>query len=125
MSVDIVKALTVVAMVFSSDMIAHAKTLELKGRMGFLSEWELSGQLAQNDLGEFHGQLSMKHTGLCTHDGPVEKQARIRLVVASRVNATISMDGVDCAFSAKKSAGSDGVLACPNSTPIPLTLNLQ
>lgn len=125
MPIGIAKALTIAAMVCVGSATAQAKTLQLKGRMGFLGEWQFAGQLTQNDRGEFQGQLSLKHTGLCTHDGPVEKQANIRLVVASRVNATISMDGVDCAFSARKSSASDGVLACPNSTPIPLALDLQ
>lgn len=125
MRICFAKVLKIAAMVCIGGSTAHAKTLELKGRMGFLSEWQFEGQLTQNDRGEFQGQVILKHTGLCTHDGPVEKQADIRMVVASRVSATISMDGVDCTFSARKSSAPDGVLICPHSTPLPLALELQ
>jgi hypothetical protein len=104
---------------------ADAKSVGLTGKMGFLGEWEISGQLVQNERGEFSGPLVMTHTGLCTHDGPLQKQAEIRLSTASRVNATISMDGADCAFSATSAKAPEGVLTCPNTSPIPLVINLQ
>ncbi len=124
MPTTVLKLLTIALMLAAGNMSVHAKTLEFKGKMGVLGEWEFSGHAMQDAQGEFFGPINMNHVGLCTHDGPVQKQAQIRFTAVSRNVATIFMDGAECAFSATKSSSPDGVLACPNSTPIPLTLDI-
>src|SRR2546421_1506858 len=51
---------------------------------GVLGEWELTASVssASNRTKEFSGPLTMRHTGICTQDGPEEKTGEIRLQVA-------------------------------------------
>ena len=61
---------------------ALARSLQIQGVTGYLSEYELtadvSGQLAAGGTEELSGQLSVKHVGLCTHDGPNEMYGQLK-----------------------------------------------
>jgi hypothetical protein len=108
-----------------------ADSLHVTGHAGFIGEWELTANLADsgpNGQREFSGPLSLKHVGLCTHDGPEEKTGQLRLKLSassSRLTATLLLQGVECAYSATQSQGYDGVLSCPGQSPVPLVLQLK
>ena len=48
----------------------------------------------------------MKHVGICTQDGPEEKTGELRFQISassSRLNATLSVAGVECTYSGQLS----------------------
>lgn len=110
---------------------ASADSLNVSGRAGFLGEWELSASLTDGGpkrRREYDGPASLKHVGLCTHDGPEVKTGRMRLSLSassSRVTATLLLPGMECTYSARKSEAYDGELSCPDQSPVPLTLKLN
>jgi hypothetical protein len=96
---------------------AQAQSLQLSGKFGFLSEYELSGRLEAQEIDgkpEYLGPLIIKHVGLCTHDGPNELDGQMRLLMtdATRVSATLSFDGKHCTFRGRMSESGVGELVC-------------
>ena len=70
----------------------------------------------------------MKHTGLCTQDGPEVKSGEIRLQLSSsgsRLAATLLLDGVACTFSGRKDDAYSGTMTCPDRRAVPLLLWLK
>ena len=107
---------------------AQAKSMQLVGYAGVLGEWELTATVTENALGwtrEFSGPLSMKHVGICTQDGPEEKTGALRLRISaasSRLNATLSVAGVECTYSGQLSDAYSGTMNCPGRRGVPLKL---
>jgi len=66
----------------------------------------------------------MTHVGICTVDGPEEKKGEIRLQIsqpASRLSATLVLDGVACTYSGQRS----DFYNCPARSPMPLKIWLK
>jgi len=107
---------------------AGAQSREVFGYAGVLGEWELTATVTEKASGrnkEFTGPLTMKHVGVCTKDGPEEKTGEIRFQIStwtSRLNATLLVAGVACTYSGRLSNSYTGMMTCPDSQPIPLTL---
>jgi hypothetical protein len=107
---------------------ADAQSLQVFGYAGVLGEWELSATVTEKASGrtkEFAGQLTMKHIGVCTQDGPEEKTGEIRFqrsAWSSRLNARLSVAGVECTYSGRLSGSYTGMMTCPDRQPVPLTL---
>lgn len=104
---------------------APAKALELIGQAGVLGEWELTASLAATGAKqEFAGPITLKHTGICTTDGPETRTGEIRLQMASasRVKARLTIDGEPCTYSATKSDAYVGMLSCRERRDVPLRL---
>lgn len=107
---------------------AEAETLEVLGQAGVLGEWELTAKLtATGTQKEFSGPLVMKHVGVCTVDGPEQKTGEIKLQLsgASRVKATLLVDGIACAYAGRKSDSYSGVLRCRAQRDVPLLMWLK
>jgi hypothetical protein len=107
---------------------AEAETLQILGQAGVLGEWELTANLtATGAQKQFSGPLVMKHVGLCTVDGPEEKTGEIKLQLLgpSRVKATLSVAGVACAYTGRKSESYRGLLHCPDQRDVPLLMWLK
>jgi len=108
----------------------HAQSLRVTGEAGYLSEWEVSGNVAESISGqvrEFSGSLTMKHVGLCSQAGPEEKVAEIKLQIAKsslwpRFHAAMTMDGSKCTFSGKFSDTYSGLMDCADAKGVPITL---
>ncbi len=113
------RALALAVLIAAAGSSAQAQSLQLSGKFGFLSEYELTGRLESHVIGagetEFLGPLTIKHIGLCTHDGPDEVQGKMRLqrIDATRVSATLSFEGKECTFRGRMSESDVGVLVCP------------
>lgn len=111
----------------------HAEFLRVTGTTGYLSEWEVSGsvtELTSGHIREFSGPLIMRHTGLCSQDGPEEKVAQItfqikRMSPLSQFRATMTMDGDKCTFGGRLSDPYSGVMDCANARGVPLTLTIK
>jgi hypothetical protein len=102
---------------------AHA--IELTGQAGVLGEWELSANVsATGGKHEFAGPVTLKHTGICTTDEPETRNGEIRLQMASasRIKATLTIDGNPCTYSATKSDAYVGMMSCRDRRDVPLRL---
>ena len=102
--------------------------LMVTGQAGVLGEWELAGTLTGRGVGgrqDFAGDVTLKHIGLCTQDGPETKTATMTLRLsrgANRVAAVMQFDGVNCAFTGRKDHGFHGTMRCADREPVPLIL---
>jgi len=106
---------------------AHAQPLEIIGYSGYLGEWELTATVTETAPGRkgYSGPLTMKHVGLCTQDGPEERTGEMHLELSassSRLDATLSVAGVECSYSGRLSDSYTGTLACPDREAVPLKL---
>jgi hypothetical protein len=102
------------------------QSLDITGYSGRLGEWELTAALARTDRADqLAGPLTMRHVGICTIEGPEERdgEMRVRLsMVPSHVVATIVVDGVECSYRGRLSESSSGQLVCPDRRPVPISL---
>ena len=102
--------------------------MEVVGYAGLLGEWELSASVTgdSNRQKEFSGPLTMRHTGICTQDGPEEKTGEIRLQVAgSSLQATLLVGGIECRYSGRLADFYSGEMSCPDRSVVPLKLWLR
>jgi len=119
------RALVVAALAAVSAELTPADALELIGQAGVLGEWELTGSLAATAARqEFSGPIILKHTGVCSADGPETRSGEIRLQLlgASRVRATLTIDGTPCTFRGTKSDAYVGMMSCYDRRDAPLRL---
>ena len=120
------KALSVVLGALATS--AQAQSLQVIGYSGYLGEWELTAAVTEtvsSQTKEYSGPLTMKHVGLCTQDGPEEKTGEIRFQISAlsaRLNATLSVAGVECTYSGRLSDSYDGMMNCPDREAVPLKL---
>jgi hypothetical protein len=127
------KTLRLVLMLSAVASPVHAQTIQVTGETGYLSEWEVSGNVAESISGrvrEFSGPLTMKHVGLCSQAGPEEKVAEIKLQMAKsgllpRFRATMTMDGSKCTFSGTFSDTYSGFMDCADAKGVPITLSIK
>src|SRR5215470_16004094 len=78
---------------------ARAEPVQIYGTTGYVGEYELSGSVSEQGLNgkkEFSGPLTVRHVGLCAHDGPKETVGEIRIELAkssSGITARLDFDG--------------------------------
>lgn len=105
---------------------AHAQSLQVVGYAGVLGEWELTATVTQATSqrgGAFSGPATMTHVGVCTQDGPEQRNGDIRFQMsASRLDAKLTLAGVECTYSARLSDAYKGQMICPDRPPVALTL---
>jgi hypothetical protein len=106
---------------------AHAQSLEVIGYSGYLGEWELIATVKEATPGRkgYSGPLIMNHVGLCTQDGPEQKSGEIHLQISaasSRLDATLSVAGVECSYTGRLSDSYTGTMTCPDREAVPLRL---
>jgi hypothetical protein len=124
----VVRALLLLIVLGALAIPAGAQSLEILGYAGVLGEWELTATVTKSTSPggkEFSGPLLMKHVGICSQDGPEDRIGEIRLQLSSRssrLDATLSIGGVECVYSGTLSDSYTGAMTCPERPPIPLTL---
>jgi hypothetical protein len=110
---------------------AQAQSLQVVGYAGVLGEWELTATVTENALRgpkEFSGPLTMTHVGICTQDGPEQRNGEIRFQISalsSQLDAKLLVDGTECSYSARLSDPYSGMMACPGRETVPLKLWLK
>jgi hypothetical protein len=112
---------------------AHAQSLRVTGEIGYLSEWEVSGNVTESGSGqvrEFAGPLAMRHVGLCSQTGPEEKVAEIKLQVVksgslAHFRVTMMVDGSKCTFGGRFSGTYSGLMDCADARGVPVTLSIK
>ncbi len=80
-----------IALAVAADL-AQAGPLRVTGTAGYLSEWELAGDVTEKEPAgarEFSGPLIWKHVGLCSVNGPQEKPGEINLRIL-RIGSIVS-----------------------------------
>jgi len=122
---DAVRAFALLATLGALTASATAEPREVIGYGGVLGEWELTANVDNSSraAGELSGPITMTHVGICTQDGPERQRGEIRLQMSgARLNATLSLAGVECAYAARLSDAYRGQLTCPDRPALPLTL---
>lgn len=112
---------------------AQAGSLRVAGTAGYLSEWELNGDITEKispGVKEFSGPLTWKHVGLCTVNGPQEKTGEIDFQLSgsgalSYIRATLRLEDTQCTYSGNFSDGSSGLMDCSDAKGVPLTLSFR
>jgi hypothetical protein len=115
---------------------ASAQSLSVSGVAGYLSEWQLSAQLSPASASaEFTGPMSIKHVGLCTHDGPDEIITRLTLRTTeakpwsvkskSEINATFVVDGAECTLTGSFAGTYRGSMDCASVKGIPVEISVK
>jgi hypothetical protein len=126
---EIARAAVLLAVLGALTIPAGAETREVFGYAGVLGEWELSGNVTgDGGTKPLVGPVTMTHVGICTVDNPEEKKGEIRLQVsqpASRLSATLVLDGVACTYSGQLSDFYSGTMNCPARAPMPLKIWLK
>ena len=116
--------------------IGSAQTLSASGVAGYLSEWQLNAELSRTATsGEFTGPMSIKHIGLCTHDGPDEITTRLKLRMSdakpwlakarSEIKATFVMDGSECTLTGSFSGTYRGSMDCGSAKGVPIEITVR
>jgi hypothetical protein len=108
----------------------QAQSLQLIGYSGYLGEWEVTATVTEDTSArrQYAGLMMMKHVGMCTQEGPEERTGKIRLqrsASLSRLDATLSVDGVECTYSGQLSDSYTGTMSCPDREAVPLRLWLR
>ena len=127
---QVVKAFGLAVMLGVVVTLAPARALEVSGTSGFLGEWEVTATVTETASGrirDYRGPLVLKHIGLCTQDGPLEKKGEMRLQISasSQLNATLSMPGTECTASGQLSDSYNGTMTCSDRQVIPLRLRVK
>jgi hypothetical protein len=107
---------------------AGAEPLQIHGITGYVSEYELSGSAFEQDFNgkrQFSGPLTVKHIGLCTHDGPKETVSEIRFDLdrsSSHITAVLDFEGCKCTYKGIFSESYQGFMDCGRGGSLPLKL---
>jgi hypothetical protein len=116
---------------------AQSRSLQVAGSAGYLSEWEFTGAVTEtNSAGrrDYSGTLIWKHVGLCSVNGPQERQGAIRFQLSSpghrssslhHIDATISLDDARCIYSGDLSSSSSGNMDCSDAKGVPLSISIS
>ena len=113
---------------------AQARTLRIDGTSGYLSEWEVKAEVSSVPSGgreEFSGPLTLRHVGLCSPNGAVEKAGQIKFHIskslwsADAIHATLTIEGLQCTYDGKLSGRTSGFMECRDGKAIPLVLSVQ
>jgi hypothetical protein len=123
---ETMRAIVVAILVlFAAAPAAWAQSYSANGQVGYLHEWEITGNLAKTvtRLGaEYSGTITLRHVGLCSVNGVEQKQARTQLKVSSgRLEGMLIMDEDQCRIVASGSSGS-GLLICGSGQDVPINL---
>jgi hypothetical protein len=111
--------------------LAQATSLQVSGKAGYLSEWEVTATANPQGTGvrEFSGPLLVKHIGLCSPNGPVEKSGEIKLKMTglsrSTIDATLTFGGQTCTLRAFRADTVEGTMDCPDTRGVPITLTIK
>jgi hypothetical protein len=126
------KAIIVMIAATMANGETQARSLQVTGTAGYLSEWEVNGTITEkmsSGGNVFSGPLIWKHVGLCSANGPEEKQGEIKFQSdrsgsISQINATLTLGSVQCTYSGR-SDGSGGHMDCSDAKDVPLSISIR
>lgn len=129
----LLKSLLVMMAFGMASTSVQARSLQIEGTAGYLSEWELSGAVVEKISAgstEFSGWLTWKHVGLCSMNGPQEKSGEIRLRISGSgslapISAILSFDGAQCVYRGEFSGSTSGYMDCSHAKGVPLSISIS
>jgi hypothetical protein len=127
----VLRSLWLTAALAALSLPAQAQWLKVTGKAGYLSEWELAADVQENtSIGRkaYSGPMTLRHVGLCSMSGPEFKTGEIRLELSrwtSVLTATLTFDGKTCSYSGKLADDYAGIMDCPGTQGVPLTLRMR
>ena len=110
---------------------AMAQSYSFSGQAGYLGEWEMKANLARTITSSgvsYDGPVTLRHVGLCSVNGPVEKSGVVRLTVsrrASSVEGTLSLKDDTCRIVASASKSHSGLLNCRDGQGVPVSFSID
>jgi hypothetical protein len=110
---------------------AMAQSYSVSGQVGYLQEWEMKASLAKTVTGgavNYDGPATLRHVGLCSINGPVEKSAVVRLTVSRRTSAiegTLAMKDDSCRIVVSASKPYSGLLNCRDGQGVPIRFSID
>ena len=105
----------------------RTQPLQISAMFGFLNEYELSAVVAPDASGaenRLTGPVTIRHVGLCTHDGPNESRSEITVQITdtrSQIGVAFAFAGQQCAYKGKASRENVGELICSGNA-IPFSI---
>jgi hypothetical protein len=117
------RTIVAVILMFAAAPAALAQSYSFSGQIGYLHEWEMTGNLAKTvtRLGaDYSGAMTLRHVGLCSVNGVEEKAGVVQLKVsAARLEGTLTMADDNCRIVASASSSYQGLLSCRNGQGVP------
>ena len=108
-----------------------AQSYSFSGQAGYLGEWEMKANLAKTTSGNavnYDGLVTLRHVGLCSVNGPVEKSGVVRLTVSRKnlaVEGTLSLKDDTCRIVASASKSHSGLLNCRDGQGVPISFSID
>lgn len=100
---------------------AFAKTITIKGQVGFIGEWALSSSLDPSGApasgqANYSGALTMRHVGLCSANGPEEQKGQMTAAVQNDTvsRLTLAYGTQRCDYARPEAPGTRTFLRCNN-----------
>jgi len=126
------KVLLAAAVLAASGLPAMSRSLQIEGAAGYLSEWEITGVATEavSPSGEFVGQVTWKHVGFCSVNGPLQKSGNIRINIhgtgsSAGIDATMTFAESRCTYGGGFSGRSAGHMNCSDAKGIPLAISVR
>jgi hypothetical protein len=121
------RTIVAVIVMFAGTPAAWAQSYSFSGQIGYLHEWEMTGNLAKTVTrqgADYSGIMTLRHVGLCSVNGIEKKQGRMQMKVSSaRLEGTLVMDDDQCRMVVSGSSGS-GLLTCRSGQGVPINLQI-
>jgi hypothetical protein len=121
------RTIVAVIVMFAGTPAAWAQSYSFSGQIGYLHEWEMTGNLAKTVTrqgADYSGTMTLRHVGLCSVNGIEKKQGRMQMKVSSaRLEGTLVMDDDQCRMVVSGSSGS-GLLTCRSGQGVPINLQI-
>jgi hypothetical protein len=109
---------------------ALARTVVLKGQVGYIGEWAFSARLdpvpaSAAPEASYAGPLTMRHIGVCSADGPEERHGRLTAALGpvGVDRLLLSYEGTSCVYAgspATTTAVVRGFMRCNGGAQVPI-----
>ena len=111
----------------AASSVASAEEIRIVGTTGFLGEWEVRATLQRQPARAataYEGPLTLRHTGICTPNGSLERAGTMRLELRAlgRVRAHLATTDEDCTFSGPLSGEPGSYMRCKDGQSVPLAI---
>lgn len=112
---------------------AEARSLQLGGTAGYLSEWAISGTVSDGGsgaAGSLSGPVTLTHTGLCAVKGPVERSGEMSVTVSgwgpfAQVEVSMRFPTTRCVFRGRYGEVLKGAMDCSDAAGVPVELSVK
>lgn len=127
---------TVLALAAAATDVRAAKTITLKGQVGYIGEWAFAATMdmvtLSSDAGtpsslpdtRYAGPLKMRHIGACSANGPDEHTGRMTATIRSDTveKLTLSYESENCVYTSATTLRkiTRGFMRCNGTASVPI-----